>query len=430
LFKKNNRRKDMVKLQLRGKVFKFLLGFIIGGLVLAAFTGCGSSTNTSTNIPLPGSSSPVWQSASLFYPGETLASDEMRITFVGTSCIPRMAQECNSIYVELGNGEYFMFDMGSGVSAKYCALGIPYSKLDKVFLTHLHGDHTSDLITMYTFGPCQDRKTPLKIWGPSGNIASEGTAAFCTNLINLMKWHELSFSFEQTGYGPGNDGYDINCTELDWKTTGIAYNQNGVTITHFPAAHTRNGSISYRLDWNGLSMVFSGDTKPNDYMIANAQGVDVLIHEMVVPPEVWAAKNGHIDSSNPAWPIALKDAQDVQDSSHTPEVAFGYIMSKTNPRLAVATHFQYNDDTVPQAMDNIRKWYQGQVAIATDLMVLNVSKTEIRQRRAVVSEYSWYPKPKIAAPGSLAPPMFPTPTAQLDTTILLNHCIPESVYNK
>ena len=38
-----------------------------------------------------------------------------------------------------------------------------------------------------------------------------------------------------------------------------------------------------------MSVVFTGDTKPNDYVIANAQGVDVLIHEMVVPTTVWGS---------------------------------------------------------------------------------------------------------------------------------------------
>jgi len=364
-----------------------------------------------------------------FYPGEELASDEMRITFVGTSFLPRLAQECNSIYVELGNKEYFMFDMGSGVSAKYVALGIPYSRMDKVFLTHLHGDHTSDLITMYCFGPSNDRKTPLQVWGPTGNDASEGTQVWCDNLKKLMKWHILSFSFEETGYGPGNDGYDIDVHELDWKTTGVAYEKNGVKITYFPAVHTRNGSISYKLEWNDMSMVFSGDTKPNDYLIAQAKNVDVLIHEMVVPPDVWAMKNGHFTSTaDPNYPKALKQAQDVQESSHTPELAFGYILSQTNPRLGVATHFQVNEDTLPQAISNIQYWYHGPIAIATDLLVINVSHREIRQRRAVVSDYAWYAKPNPAA-GQLAPPMFPTPTYQLDQKILLDHVIPESVYD-
>ncbi|NCB04613.1 MAG: MBL fold metallo-hydrolase, partial [Clostridia bacterium] len=69
----------------------------------------------------------------------------MRITFMGTSVIPRKGQASNSVFVETGNGDSFIFDMGSGVSTNYVAMGIPYSRMDKVFLTHLHADHMSDL---------------------------------------------------------------------------------------------------------------------------------------------------------------------------------------------------------------------------------------------------------------------------------------------
>lgn len=412
----------------RRDLFK-LSGLGLGGLALGkALSGCADDSESTIDTTGP------------FYPGEPLAKDEMRISFMGTSFLPRISQECNSIYVELGNGENFVFDFGSGVSAKYVAMGIPPSKMDKIFLTHLHGDHTSDLITLYCFGPSQDRKSPLYIFGPTAgaapdgrpdeDTADEGTAAFCDLLKKLMKWHRRSFSFIKTGLKSDGDGYDIIAKELPYMTVGgEAYNQNDVLITHFPAAHARNGSISFKLQWNGLSMVFSGDTKPNKYMIEQAKGVDVLIHEMVVPPEVWAAKNSGIQEGQAGWEEALQMAQDVQDSSHTPQKALGYIFSQTNPRLGIATHFQANDDTVGPAMADIRSWYQGPAMIATDLLVLNVSKTEIRKRVAVVPDRAWYPTPQMTPPGDLKDALYPTPTFQLSRE-LLEHCIDKDVYDK
>jgi ribonuclease Z len=287
----------------------------------------------------------------------------------------------------------------------------------------------SDIITLYCFGPSIDRKTPLLLFGPTGNTADEGTAAFADNLKKLLKWHIESFSFTPTGLKSGVSGYDIVVTELPYmKVGGVAYENNGVKITHFPAVHDRNGSISYKLEWNGLSMVFSGDTKPNNYMVDQAKGVDVLIHEMVVPPEVWAGKNSGMKPGDPGWQQALNYAQAVQDSSHTPQKAFGYILSQTNPRLGIATHFQVNDDTIDPAMKAIRTWYQGPVAIATDLLVVNVSKDNIKQRHAKVSDYAWYPSPKLYPPDQLATPKYPSPLAQLNDE-LLGQCIPDSVYN-
>jgi ribonuclease Z len=361
--------------------------------------------------------------------GTALAADQMRISFLGTSFLPRLSQQCNSLFVELGNGDSFVFDFGSGVSSKYVAMGVPPSRQTRVFLTHLHGDHTSDLITLYCFGPSQDRKTPLYLYGPSADTPDEGTTVFGQTLKKLMKWHEESFSFLPTGTTNQGDGYDIITKELPYMDDGgLAYEAGGVRITHFPAVHDRNGSISYKLEWNGLSMVFSGDTKPNDYMLKHATGVDVLIHEMVVPPDVWASKNSGLNPGDQGYDQAVQMATAVQNSSHTPQKALGYILSQTKPRLGVATHFQVNDDTVGPALADVQSWYKGPFAIATDLLVVTISAAGITLGQAVVPDYSWYPKPKLYPQDQLAPPKYPSPTAQLNST-LLSQVIPESTYD-
>jgi ribonuclease Z len=65
---------------------------------------------------------------------------------------------------------------------------------------------------------------------------------------------------------------------------------------------------------------------------------------------------------------------------------------KPAPKLAVATHFQATDDTIDSAMKSIRDHYpKGDVTIAADFMVLNVKSSGITKRRAVVSDWAWYP---------------------------------------
>jgi ribonuclease Z len=352
-------------------------------------------------------------------------------------------------------------------------MGIPFARMDKIFLTHLHGDHMSDLTHIYCFGPSTDRKSPLYIWGPGNSgvkdpdntaiLYQDGTKEFCRNFRNMCRWHTESFSFGVTRYGNNShlpkdadwglpsgtltpvvpdgmpdvdfDGYAIVPIELDWTKYGqvqgdnIAYHNaaTGVKITHFPAVHCRQGSISYKLEWNGLSMIFSGDTKPNQYMIDNASGVTVLIHEMVVPAEIWAMKNlGYTDlnqaKTDASWTAAYNYALAVQNSSHTPQGALGYILSKIKPAptLTVATHFQAADDTIASALSSIRNHYSGNVTIASDLMVLNVTASTTRVRRAVVSDFSWYPRatlyPNPVSPKYHNPDGTSNPTAQLDPT--------------
>ncbi len=394
-----------------------------------------------------------FESLEPYYPGrEPIGAGEMRISFMGTSPIPRLAQSCGSVFVELGNGDSFLFDAGTGVMEKYTSMKVHMKQMDRIFLTHLHGDHTSDLTHIFDFGPSVDRKSPLYVWGPTksdvpdpvtGEVYDDGTAAFCRLLREANRWHREAFAFLPTSYqgfvpppwdpAGHRDGFDLVTTELPWRTVGgVAYDYNGVRITHFPAVHDRQGSISYKLEWNGLSMVFSGDTRPTQYIIDQAtDGVDVFIHEMVVPPEVWASKNSGLKPGDAGWDQAVQAAQMIENNSHTPQKGFGYILSRLahHPRLAIATHFQAEDDTMRAAMRDVRSWYpKGRVSIATDFFVVRVTKDEIRQRRAVVSDYAWQSVSLI--PGTDPPKYhYPdgqgNPYAQLDPNAPV---IPNSVY--
>ena len=44
----------------------------------------------------------------------------------------------------VGNGDKFLFDVGTGSNERIAALQIPFNFLDKVFLSHLHTDHFGD----------------------------------------------------------------------------------------------------------------------------------------------------------------------------------------------------------------------------------------------------------------------------------------------
>lgn len=418
-------------------------GLAIGGLALGGVPVGAAAVPQSPEHgrPRPRSTNSFFEALPPFFPGrEPLGANKMRITFLGSWFSPRIAQEANSVFVEVGDAlgepDQFVFDCGSGVQSKYNACGIGFSRMDKIFLTHLHGDHMSDLMHIYCFGPSLDRKSPLYVWGPGnshfidktdpaggpyGNYA-DGTAAYCGLLREAARWHSESFSFQSTAFtdeyiakhgllpswtcpdahpaappADRKDSYDLIPFELDWRTEGATayYNPaSGVTITHFPAVHARQGSISYKVEWNGLSMVFSGDTKPNNYMVRQGSGIDVLIHEMALPPDVWTQKIAGISPKSPFYERALADSENVIASSHTVQKAFGYILSQmaVAPRLAVATHFPATDDTIIPALADIRLWYpDGAVAVANDLMVIEVTKNRIRQRRAVVSDYAWPP---------------------------------------
>jgi len=60
------------------------------------------------------------------------APDEMRIISLGTAMpFQRPAQAAPSFLVELGNGDKFLFDIGTGSAERLAALQIPYDYLQK-----------------------------------------------------------------------------------------------------------------------------------------------------------------------------------------------------------------------------------------------------------------------------------------------------------
>ena len=66
---------------------------------------------------------------------------------------------------ELGNGDKFIFDVGTGSNERIAAFQIPHNFLDKVFLSHLHTDHFGDLDALFVGGALAGRQKPLRVWG-------------------------------------------------------------------------------------------------------------------------------------------------------------------------------------------------------------------------------------------------------------------------
>ncbi len=88
------------------------------------------------------------------------------------------------------------------------------------------------------------------------------------------------------------------------------------------------------------------------------------------------------------------DALNVGTQVHTSPAQFGKVMSDIKPRMAVGYHF-YNDfDTLPLVDEMVRETYDGPLALATDYMVFNVTKDDIKVRMAAIDEDIW-PMPSV-----------------------------------
>jgi ribonuclease Z len=308
---------------------------------------------------------------------ESLAPDEMRVIACGTGMpTPRPAQGAACFLVELGNGEKFIFDIGDGSVERLFGLQIPTAFLDKVFIGHLHGDHIGDIGSLYVAGGIAGRFTPLRIWGPSGSREELGTKAAIEAMEKMFLW-DLEGRIGQTDVR----GFATEVTEFDYKKVQVVYEENGVKITAFPAIHAIDGSVSYRLDWNDLSFVFSSDTYPNKWFMEQAQNADLVVHECFIAVPDLVARYG----------LTPEAALQVGTQIHTPPEAFGKVMSALKPRMAVAYHFWTGVHSTPGVLERIRSTYDGPLSLAQDYMVWNVTKDDVRMRMAVIEHQSWNP---------------------------------------
>jgi ribonuclease Z len=94
-----------------------------------------------------------------------------------------------------GNGDKFLFDVGTGSMANVAALMIPYDFLDKVFLTHLHTDHWGDFATLWAGGWTAGRTKPLRVWGPAGETPEMGTAYAIEHFLKAYNWDAVTRNF-------------------------------------------------------------------------------------------------------------------------------------------------------------------------------------------------------------------------------------------
>ena len=328
----------------------------------------------------PPKASPVKARARDFYApnSEDLRPDEMRVIACGTGMpTTRAAQAAACFLVELGNGDKFIFDIGTGSAERISSLQIPYDYLDKIFIGHLHADHFGSLAEMFIGGALMGRQKPLRVWGPNGRSPELGTAYAVQKMKEMYTW-DLAGRVGLVDFR----GYSIEVNEFDYKAeNAIIYKDNGVTIRSFPAIHSLDGPVSFSLEWNGLKFVFGSDTYPNKWFIKYAKDADLAVHECFVAVPDLVKKMG----------FTPEQALVVGTQIHTAPEAFGKVMSMIKPKHAVAYHFFKDFDTTAEVNDRIRTTYDGPLSLAEDFMVWNITKDDIRVRMAVVEEHTWAP---------------------------------------
>ena len=341
-------------------------------LPMPVFAG---GTKAITMTPVVGK--PLREYAEVFIPGEEKLEDgEMRVTVLGSgNPWPTRAQASASILVEVGNPErdLLVFDLGTGSLANYASLKLPVNRLNKVFLTHLHADHMGDLITLSgSYAKVGRADGPVFVWGPSGTEPRLGTQHFVKSIEEALAWDT------EAGNGAINpDSMKIVASEFDFRQTKVVYDKNGVKVTSFPVVHCISGAVGYRLDFAGLSFVFSGDTRAAWPLVrASAGGVDLLIHECFPPAAALSAASG----------LSIELATIALNAIHTSPRAAGKVFGLVKPRMAGLWHTLLTPQIIHLLHSELSAVYDGPVVQTQDLTVFNITKEAVVARQAKVSD--------------------------------------------
>ena len=153
---------------------------------------------------------------------------------------------CMAVRVE---GSLLLLDIGSGSLYRAVRFGVPVGEVDGVLLTHLHPDHTGDLVPLlFAFrNPEYHRTKDLLLLGP------EGLGEYFEKLVDV--------------YGDWVDapGYRLGIETLGEKTRFLGTS----ALTCCPVQHG-TPSIAYEIkNSRGMRLVYSGDTGPCDSLSAS-----------------------------------------------------------------------------------------------------------------------------------------------------------------
>jgi ribonuclease Z len=292
---------------------------------------------------------------------------DISLTFLGTGAPrPSLKRYGPGILVETDKHR-LLVDAGSGLRERIYQAGAfaLLTSIDHVLLTHLHYDHTIGLSDLWLSGWLYGRRVPLRVQGPPG------TKAMMDGLVHMYAW-DLQY---RGVVGVPLAGSEIKAEDV---LPGVIYEREGLKVTAFDVEHLpidaetsaaldfSGRTYGFRIDYKGRSVVFSGDTRPSENLVALGRGADVLIHEVQVPAT----------ESTPEARLA-----NVSLSVHTTPAQAAGIFKRAAPRMAVYSHIIPPGATSEELAALTRPIYEGPLTVAHDLMQIDIGDViEIRDR--------------------------------------------------
>jgi ribonuclease Z len=296
------------------------------------------------------------------YPHSATAQDAVgpglfRVTLLGTGAPdPSPDRFSASTLIEAGN-QKVLIDAGRGVTIRLSQLHIPLGKIDVLFLTHYHSDHTIGIPDLWLTGwlppPFGQRKSSFHVIGPTGAADL---------MANLERAYAADIKIRMDDQKLTRDGIDFQVEEF--AKDGTVYDKDGLRVSAFEVNHgdAVKPAYGYRIEYANHAVVISGDTRFNENVVKYGTGTDLLVHEVfAVKPELM---------KNPA-------IQAIAAHHVTPQEA-GTVFTRAHPKLAAYTHLSViGTPTVPsvtadEIVAQTRETYKGPLVVGEDLMAFDI----------------------------------------------------------
>ena len=140
----------------------------------------------------------------------------MQLTILGChSATPRENKHTTSQLLEV-KGHLFLIDCGEGTQIQLRKTKVKFSRIQHIFISHLHGDHFYGLIGLISTFRLLGRILPLTIYGPIG----------IKEIITLQLKHAKSWT-----------NYPLLFHELSSKTSEVIFEDKSIRIETLPLDH-------------------------------------------------------------------------------------------------------------------------------------------------------------------------------------------------
>jgi ribonuclease Z len=236
----------------------------------------------------------------------------MKIIFLGTSSgMPTLKRNVSSIaLVFINKNKLWLWDCGEGTQQQIQKTSLKVSKLEKIFISHLHGDHLFGLPGLLASRGLRGGKNQRKIqiFGP------EGLDIYLKETLNITKTYvpyEIKIKIIPPNLSAGviweDEGYVVRYSELKHNIKTYAYSvEEKKSTSHFliekaqeydikpgpvysalkkgktvklPDGRVFQGEEFINNIRKGKKIVFGSDTGYSENLVSLAKDADLLIHE-------------------------------------------------------------------------------------------------------------------------------------------------------